>query len=119
MHAMPPTEESGATRALPLYCVSEADLAAWREARPAPERNWLAGTGFLAEWGKWSLLPDAAGASTGVVIGLGRQPPADSSAWFWLGAALSDRLPFGSYALSAASSDVQPLLRLGALRIET
>jgi leucyl aminopeptidase len=109
MHAMPPTEESGAIRALPLYCVSEADLAAWRDGRPAPERNWLAGSGFQAERGKWSLLPDAAGASTGVVIGLGKQAPADASAWFWLGAALADRLPYGSYALSGSASIVQPL----------
>jgi leucyl aminopeptidase len=97
---MPPVAEGGAS-ALPLHCVSEPEFAAWRDAQAAPVRAWLEATAFQPERGRWALLPDAGGNATGVVVGLGRQPPADMPGWFWLAAGLSDRLPSGSYALAA------------------
>jgi len=45
------------------------------------------------------MLPDADGQPQGVLAGLGKDP-LDSQAIFWLGAALSDRLPAGSYRLA-------------------
>src|SRR5688572_20065917 len=97
---MPPREEPGAVSALPLHCITEASFAAWQVSQPAAARSWLAGNHFQPERGRWSLLPDASGANTGVVVGLGKQEPADAAAWFWLAAALADRLPFARYALA-------------------
>jgi leucyl aminopeptidase len=97
---MPPREEPGTDSALPLHCVTEASFSAWQDSQPAAVQSWLAGNHYQPERGRWSLLPDASGASTGVVVGLGKQEPADAAAWFWLAAALADRLPFASYALA-------------------
>ena len=94
MSHMPQPEEPSA--ALPLYCVTDREFPAWRDAQPAGVRGWLDANGFLAERGRWMLLPGADGGNAGVVIGLGKQAPTDTAGWFWLGAALSDRLPFAS-----------------------
>jgi len=100
MPHMPQPEEPSA--ALPLYCVTDREFPAWRDAQPAAVRGWLEASGFLAERGRWALLPGKDGASSGVVVGLGKQAPADAAGWFWLGAALSDRLPFASYRLAGS-----------------
>jgi leucyl aminopeptidase len=95
---MPPTVDASAA-ALPLHCVTESQFAAWRDAQKPFVRAWLEATAFQPERGRWALLPDEAGGASGVVVGLGRQLPADTPAWFWLGASLSDRLPQGNYML--------------------
>jgi leucyl aminopeptidase len=99
---MPPREDSGADPALPLYCVTEPQFGAWRDSQPAATRSWLDAGGFQPERGRWSLLPGEPGAGAGVIVGLGRQAPAQPHGWFWLAAALADRLPHASYALAAA-----------------
>jgi leucyl aminopeptidase len=97
---MPATPE-GSAPALPLHCVTEAEFAPWRDAQPAPVRGWLDAGAFQPERGRWALLPDARGNATGVVVGLGKQPPGEPVGWFWLAAGLSDRLPPGLYALAS------------------
>src|SRR5690606_22952077 len=97
---MPP--DHAAAAALPLYCVTDGAFAAWRDQQGEAVRAWLHANAFQAERGRWSLLPDAGGRNTGVVVGLGRQASGDATGWFWLGAALADRLPFASYRLADA-----------------
>jgi leucyl aminopeptidase len=98
---MPQTDEASAT-ALPLYCVTDTEFGACRDAQGAAARAWLDANAFHAERGRWSLLPDSTGGNSGVVVGLGKKPPADAAAWFWLGAALAGQLPFARYRLDGA-----------------
>lgn len=99
---MPSTAQASAAT-LPLHCVAEPAFATWRDAQTAAVRTWLDANAFRPERGHWSLLPDRRGGCGGVVVGLGRQPPADAGGWFWLAAGLCDRLPAGNYALSDAA----------------
>ena len=64
-------------------------------------RRWLEGSAFSADRGRWLLLPGGDGP-LGVVVGTGKQP-LDNRAWFWLGAALADRLPAGLYRVDCAA----------------
>jgi leucyl aminopeptidase len=99
MADMPPSEEAVAA-ALPLHFVTEADFGAWKDAQSAAVRAWLGANGFQPERGRSILLPETAGGSGGALVGLGKQAPADAAGWFWLGAALADRLAFASYQLA-------------------
>jgi leucyl aminopeptidase len=106
---MPPTDEASAAAALPLYCVTETDFSTWRDGQAEGIRAWLNASGFQPERGRWSLLPDSKGAATGVVVGLGKSAPAYAAGWFWLAAALADRLPSGSYRLAGETRQLQAL----------
>jgi hypothetical protein len=81
--------------AVPLVAVSKAGLAAWREAAPAAERDWVAATGFGAEAGKLALIPDDKGRLGRVLVGL---PEGEAAMWALAG--LSDALPEGSYRIA-------------------
>src|SRR5712671_2535761 len=82
--------------AVPLVAVSKSGLAAWREAAPTGERDWVATTGFTGEAGKLVLIPDAEGRLGRVLVGL----PAREAA-MWACAGLSGALPEGSYRIAA------------------
>jgi leucyl aminopeptidase len=97
--------------ALPLHCVSEADYPAWHDAQPVSVRHWLAGTGFQPERGRWSAVPGEQGAA-GVVVGLGKGV-SEPQGWYWLGASLADRLPFGIYRQATALGEVELPFTLG------
>ncbi|MGC4027843.1 MAG: hypothetical protein QM696_03060 [Steroidobacteraceae bacterium] len=86
---------------LPLYCLDESTLAAWRHAQPPSVRSWLDCNAFKAEAGRWLILPDGNGEAAGVAVGLGAAPPGPQG-WFWLAAGLADRLPSGNYQLADA-----------------
>ena len=70
--------------AVPLVAVSKSELAAWREAAPAGERDWVAATGFTGEAGKLALIPDAEGRLGRVLIGL---PEGEAVMWAFAGTA--------------------------------
>jgi leucyl aminopeptidase len=95
----PSTRDADSAGALPLHCISEAQYPAWLAALPEPQRNWLEGSGFAPEHGRWALLPDAAGQPQAVVAATGSKR-LDPRGIFWLAAALADRLPAGSYQLA-------------------
>jgi leucyl aminopeptidase len=103
---MPPIADASAV-ALPLHCVTESQFAAWRDAQTASVRAWLQAGGYQPERARWAMLPGAEGQPAGVIVGLGRQAPADAAGWFWLGAGLCDRLPSGNYVL--AEDPAEPL----------
>ena len=89
--------------AVPLVAVTKSGLAAWREAAPAGERDWVAATGFTGEAGKLALIPDAKGRLGRVLVGL---PEGEAAMWAFAG--LSDALPEGSYRIAALPEGGDP-----------
>jgi leucyl aminopeptidase len=86
--------------AVPLVAVSKAGLAAWREAAPARERDWVAATGFTGDSGKLALVPDKKGGLGRVLVGMpGGVTEGEAAMWAFAG--LSDALPEGSYRIEA------------------
>jgi leucyl aminopeptidase len=83
--------------AVPLVAVSKSGLAAWREAAPAGDRDWVAATGFAGDAGKLALVPDKKGGLGRVLVGM-----AEGEAAMWAFAGLSDTLPQGSYRIAAS-----------------
>ncbi len=57
--------------ALALYLVTKEALDPWRAGLPADTAAWLSATGFAAGAGELALIPGAAGALAGAVLGLG------------------------------------------------
>jgi leucyl aminopeptidase len=84
--------------AVPVVAVSKAGLAAWREAAPAAERDWVAATGFTADAGKLALVPDKKGRLGRVLVGM---PEGEAAMWAFAG--LSDMLPEGGYRIEAVA----------------
>src|SRR5215469_10579883 len=82
--------------AIPLTPLTKNGLAAWREAAPARERDWVQAIGFAAEAGKTALIPDEHGKLGQVLVGVG-----ENEAAMWAVAGLSETLPEGSYRLDA------------------
>jgi leucyl aminopeptidase len=80
--------------AVPITVLSKGEFETWREQVSAPEREWLAATGFSAEPGKMSLVPDEQGRLGRVLVGT----PDEGSAMWGL-AGLSETLPPGAYRL--------------------
>jgi leucyl aminopeptidase len=107
MLGMPPPVEAS-TSALPLHCVTEASFGAWRDAQTSEVRAWLEANAYQPDRNRWTLIPAGSGSAAGVVVGLGRSAPSSAHGWFWLAAALADRLPHASYEL-APGTPVQPL----------
>jgi leucyl aminopeptidase len=84
--------------AVPVVAVSKTGLAAWREAAPAAERDWVAATGFSGEGGKLALVPDKKGRLGRVLVGM-----AEGEAAMWAFAGLSDALPEGGSRIEAVA----------------
>jgi leucyl aminopeptidase len=85
-----------AAGAVPVVAVSKSGLAAWHEAAPAHERDWVMATGFTGEAGKLALIPDQDGRLGRILVGM-----ADGEAAMWAFAGLSEALPEGSYRIEA------------------
>ena len=85
-----------AAGAVPITVLGKAGLESWREQAPQREREWVAATGFSAEPGKLSLVPDKEGRLGRVLVGL----PEEGSA-MWALAGLSGSLPSGTYRLDS------------------
>ena len=85
----------GANVSVPLWLLYEDELEAWRAAQPQPVRQWLLEQNFQAEKHRVVLLPNAEGALTAAVGGLGRR--AELSLWH--AAAFAERLPPRRYRL--------------------
>ncbi|RYG75543.1 hypothetical protein EON77_11125, partial [bacterium] len=100
------TSESPAP-ALPLFLVSPNDFPSWRDARSAAQRAFLAAQDFRPERGRATLLPGDDGAPVAAVAGVGASGVAGDP---WLGAAIAERLPPGTYAIA------EPVAGLDATR---
>ena len=89
-------EPSGAPT-IPLWFISESDLATWRAALGATQQSWLQVQGFAAERSRIVLLPSETGGVAAAVLGLGALKSFDEFT-LWHAAGLPDRLPAGHYA---------------------
>jgi len=86
--------------AIPLHAITVADLGRFLSRRGKREVAWLKQSGFAAKEGELRLVPDASGALSCAVLGLGKGE--DSLAL----AAFSETLPQGTYALDQAPASV-------------
>src|ERR1044071_1434145 len=84
----------GDAGAVPITALSKAGFQAWREQAAARERDWAAATGFSADSGKVSLVPDKEGRLGRVLVGM-----PENEAAMWALAGLSETLPAGAYRL--------------------
>jgi leucyl aminopeptidase len=84
---------------IPLRLVTDAGCAQVLEALPAAQSAWARAQGFAAERHRLLLLPDAAGAVAGALLGLGSVRSTDEVS-VWDAAPLSERLPAGTYRLA-------------------
>ena len=88
-----------------LLLLAERELAPWLSTQSAALQEWLPRSGFKPDAGKWLALPGGPGPGT-VLVGLG-SGVMDPQQLLWLGAALSDRLPAGDYALATEFADAR------------
>mgnify|MGYP003808484247 FL=1 len=90
-----------AADSLPLWLVTEAELASWLAAQPPATAAWVRANGFQAERHRVLVLPDANGEIAGAVAGLGALRQLDDLR-LWHGAGLVDRLPPRRFRLETA-----------------
>src|SRR5271166_5464693 len=91
--------------AVPIEALAKERLAAWLDAASERERNWARSTGFAAEAGKFTLVPDEDGRLGRVLLGLGEGPDAST---MWALAGLPDALPQGNYRLDPLPPGADP-----------
>ena len=77
--------------ATPLHAVRAADLKAWLAKRPKREQAYLKSVEFGAKDGELCLIPDAQGALSSAVLGLGKGEDILAFATF------AEQLPAGTY----------------------
>jgi leucyl aminopeptidase len=91
-----PFRAKPAAETLPLTPLTAQALPAWLTRAGAVRRAWVQGSGFRAAPGELCLLPGRDGAPAGALVGIAGDNGADD---LWTAAALSGRLPEGSYRL--------------------
>ena len=84
--------------AIPLVALSTSGLEEWLQSAPAHARAWVESTGFAAEAGALSLVPDPSGALVMALAGLGEEPFG-----LWSLAGLPARLPERPFRLEGAA----------------
>ncbi len=89
--------------AVPITVLRKDRVAAWREAAPPREREWVGASGFSGDAGKLALVPDKNGRLGRVLAGLG-----DGDAAMWALAGLSESLPEATYRLDALPEGGDP-----------
>ncbi|HEY5608224.1 MAG TPA: leucyl aminopeptidase family protein [Alphaproteobacteria bacterium] len=80
---------------IPITPIEKAVFAAWLKKEPAAMRAWVETSGFTAEEGRVSLVPDSKGRLADVLVGVKSQGD------LWGLAGLPERLPPGNYWLDA------------------
>jgi len=88
--------------AVPVTCLCEGDLEAWRAGAPPLEAG-LAGTEFRARPGQAVIIPGPDGRPARVLLGLGAAP-GEVTAF----RTLAGRLPAGTYRLEGAPAGIDP-----------
>ena len=97
---MSPRFAEAGTPSIPVTLLTPEGLDTWHNAQPDPVVAWTRATGFGAGAGEICLLPDAAGALSAVLFGLGG-PDAQARRRFQLARA-AEALPEGVYRLDGA-----------------
>lgn len=83
---------------IPLWLVSESDLASWRSVLAPAHQSWLQVQSFAAERMRVLLLPNERGGIAAAAVGLGSLESLDRLT-LWHATGLPDRLPAGHYVL--------------------
>jgi leucyl aminopeptidase len=89
-----------AAAAVPIWLLRESEVAAWRAQQPPAVAAWVEAHQFSGERHRMLVLPDAAGAVAGVLLGLGAGPGVDALSP-WQVAGLPDKLPPGVYRFAS------------------
>jgi len=89
-----------AAAAVPIWLLRESEVAAWRAQQPPAVAAWVEAHQFSGERHRMLVLPDAAGAVSGVLLGLGAGPGVDALSP-WQVAGLPDKLPPGVYRFAS------------------
>lgn len=99
---------------IPLHAIAAETLGDWLDSQPERVRTWLDAVGFKAAVGETVAVPDAAGALSMAVFGLGAAK-ARARGRMALGAARG-KLPLGTYHLASGfETDALPEQLLGWL----
>jgi leucyl aminopeptidase len=85
---------------VPLHAVTQKDLKTWVAKRGKREQHWLSSAGFAAKSGELLPIPDANGAVSAYVLGLGKGGDPLAAAVF------SEQLDAGTYRLGDMPEDV-------------
>jgi leucyl aminopeptidase len=88
----------------PLWLCYEDEFDAWVARQATAVRNWLVAQNFKAERHRIVLLPDAEGAITAAVGGLGKRGGGLS---LWLAAGIAERLPARHFESAQTWSDAE------------
>ena len=97
---MHPSLVRRAKHAVPLHAVTQKGLKAWAAKRGKREQHWLSSAGFAAKSGELLAIPDAGGAVSAYVLGLGKGGDPLAAAVF------SEQLEAGTYRLGDMPEDV-------------
>ena len=97
---MHPSLVRRAKHAVPLHAVTQKGLKAWSAKRGKREQQWLSSAGFAAKNGELLPIPDAGGAVSAYVLGLGKGGDPLAAAIF------SEQLEAGTYRLGDMPDDV-------------
>jgi leucyl aminopeptidase len=105
---------------LPLWLLYEDELETWRATQAPPLRQWLTEQNFKAEKHRVVLVPDASGALSAAIGGLGKRQ-GDISLWHSAG--FPERLPARRFHLAqqfnaAAATQLSLGFAYGAYRFE-
>jgi leucyl aminopeptidase len=82
---------------IPLWLLYEDEIEAWCFAQSSFTQQWIGAQNFKAEKHRVALVPDASGALSGAVCGLGKRQGEVS---LWHAAGLAERLPARSFHLA-------------------
>jgi leucyl aminopeptidase len=85
---------------VPLHAVTQKGLKAWAATRGKREQQWLSSAGFAAKNGELLPIPDANGAVSAYVLGLGKGGDPLAAAVF------SEQLEAGTYRLGDVPEEV-------------
>jgi len=90
-------------QSLPLWVLTDAELAGWLSHQGATTAAWVSANGFQAERHRVLAYPDASGNLAGAVLGLGALRSPDELK-LWHAAGLSERLPARTFHLATPLS---------------
>lgn len=80
---------------IPIIPVTKSAFEAWLSVQGEPLRTWLRSTDFSATANAFSLVPDAGGGLSSVILGMG------DNGDYWTFGSLPSELPAGRYRIQA------------------
>ena len=91
--------------AIPIRPIASTGLVAWQETQSEATKAWCNSNGFLADAGKFLLLPGEDGGLAGVMLGLGDN--VEGASGYWAFGTLATALPAGNYRIEGDLTPAQ------------